>query len=142
MTRGTKDASHLRATPSFQNPAGRNCNSQQPLNRYPSNSTFPWLITGQQGFSSLYFLSLTCHFIPYLSSDTLPTVPCIFLNLEFSASCCLFRGPSQNHFYQGSHLLCKHFWYTILVPWVPFCVLSLGILHLFSHSFLTSPLFP
>ena len=131
MTRGTKDVSHLRATLSLQSPVARDMIPSSPCTGIPATAPSSDHYR-PAGLLTLYFLFLTCHFIPRLSLDTPPNAPHISENLEFLCPASspeglelLLSGPTPS----VQTLLLSHS-----------CVMSFP--SIFSHSFLISPLSP
>ena len=139
MTRGSKDVSHLRAILPLQSPAVRDMIPSSPCTGIPATAPSSDHYR-PAGLLTLYFLFLTCHFIPRLSLDTPPNAPHISENLEFFMPCFLSRGLSRTAFIRA-HTFCAN---TSVEPFLchefPFYILS--FLSNFSSFPLASGYFP
>lgn len=132
MTRGTKEVSHLRASLSLQSPAARDMIPSSPCTGIPATAPSSDHYR-PAGLLTLYFVFLTCHFIPHLSLDTPPNAPHMSVNLEISVPCFLSRGLPRTTFIRA-HTFCAN---TSVEPFL--CHEFPSIV---SHSFLISPLSP
>lgn len=118
-----KGCQPLRATLSLQSRAARDVIPSSPCTGIPATAPSSDHYRPAGLLTLLFLVSYLSLYSSSLFRYSSKCTPYLCKSWVFCALIPLQRA-SQNHFYQGSHLLCKHFCWAILVSRVPFYILS------------------